>query len=459
MKRGVSLIFFVFILLIPLVFAANIEVRKVDKGSVIISELDNPAVFDLVINNKGSSDIYEVYSLVGVSMSPKGNFDLPSGISTVEVKAYLPREVREREGLYTFEYYLRGQNSGITKETLTVKIIYLKNAIEIFSDSINPSDSEASIIIRNTQNTHLENLNIRVNSVFYDIERSVTLGPYENSTIKAEINKENTKKLKAGPYVVNAEVEFEDAKVEFDGIVKYLEKEGVSVSKSTEGVIVRGTTITKTNEGNVAVLAKIETSKDILSRLFTVFSSEPSMIERKGLSVNYIWEKELQPAESLVITTTTNYTFPFILLVLVVIIALLAKIYSQKAIVVDKRVSFVKTKGGQFALKVRLHIKARNHADNVQLIDSLPGVMRLYDKFGRSPDRVDEATKRIFWNIGNLNSGEERVFSYIIYTDVNIIGRFELPSATAVFEKDGRTHEVLSNRTFFVSETAKSIET
>lgn len=458
MKRGFALIGLALILLVPFVFAANIEVRYVDKGSVIISELDNPAVFDIVINNKGEADIYEIYSLVGVSMSPRGNFDLPSGISTVEVKAYIPREVREREGLYTFEYYLRGQNSGMTKETLTVKIVSLKKAIEVVTDSINPSDSEADIVIRNTQNTHLENLNIKVNSAFYDIQRSVSLGPYENSTIKAEINKENTKKLKAGPYVVNAEVRLEDAKVEFDGIVKYLEKEGTSVSKNTDGVIVRETTIIKNNEGNVEVLVKIETSKDILSRLFTVFSSEPSKIERKGLSVNYIWEKELQPAESLVVTTTTNYTFPFILLVLVVIIGLLAKIYSQNIVSVDKRVSFVKTKGGQFALKVRLHIKARNHADNVQLIDRLPGMMKIYDKFGRSPDRIDETSKRLFWNLGNMNSGEERVFSYIIYTDVNVIGRFELPSATAVFEKDGRTHEVLSNRTFFVSETVKRIE-
>ncbi len=458
MKRGVSLIGLAIILLIPFVFAANIEVRDVDKGSVIISELDNPAVFDLVINNKGNPDIYEIYSLIGVSMSPKGNFDLPSGTTTVEVKAYIPKEVREREGLYTFEYYLRGQNSGITKETLSVKIVSLKKAIEIIPESISPSDSEASVTVRNTQNTHIENIDVTVVSAFYNFEKSISLGPYENSTIKTTIDKENIKKLKAGPYVVNAEVEVEDAKVEFDGIVKYLEKEGVSVNKNTEGIIVRETTITKTNEGNVAVLAEIETSKDILSRLFTVFSSEPSTIERKGLSVNYVWEKELQPAESLVITTTTNYTFPFILLILVVVIALLAKIYSQNAVSVDKRVSFVKTKGGQFALKVKLHIKARSHVDNVQLIDKLPGIMRLYEKFGRSPDRVDEPSKRLFWNLGSMNSGEERVFSYIIYTDINIVGRFELPSATAVFEKDGRTHEVLSNRTFFVSEAAKKIE-
>jgi hypothetical protein len=80
----------------------------------------------------------------------------------------------------------------------------------------------------------------------------------------------------------------------------------------------------------------------------------------------------------------------------------------------------------------------------------------LYEKFGIRPDKIDAATKRLFWNIERLNSGEERVYSYIIYSKLNVVGRFELPSATAIYQREGKTEQVLSNRTFFVAETSRS---
>ena len=121
----------------------------------------------------------------------------------------------------------------------------------------------------------------------------------------------------------------------------------------------------------------------------------------------------------------------------------------------NKKVCLVKTKGGEFALKVSINVKARKHIDNIQVVDRLPMMTKLYEKFGRHPDRIDEASKRLFWNIPRLNKSEERIFSYIIYSKVRAIGRFELPPAMAIFEKDGEQHEVLSNRAFFVSETSE----
>ena len=46
MKRGLILsVLFLFLIVLPLSYAApNLQIEKVDKGSVIISELNNPAV-------------------------------------------------------------------------------------------------------------------------------------------------------------------------------------------------------------------------------------------------------------------------------------------------------------------------------------------------------------------------------------------------------------------------------
>ena len=52
-------------------------------------------------------------------------------------------------------------------------------------------------------------------------------------------------------------------------------------------------------------------------------------------------------------------------------------------------------------------------------------------------------------------NGEERVFNYLIYSKVGIVGKFSLPEAIAVFEKNNEIHEVKSNKVFFMSEQIK----
>jgi len=68
------------------------------------------------------------------------------------------------------------------------------------------------------------------------------------------------------------------------------------------------------------------------------------------------------------------------------------------------------------------------------------------------PDKIDASSRRIHWNIGDLNAGEERLFSYIVYSKVGVVGKFSLPEATAVFEQNDKIKEVESNKVFFMSD-------
>ena len=453
MKKKAML--FLAILLIPLALADfNLDIQKVDKGSVVISELNNPAVFDFVIDNLGDPDNFEIYSPVGVSMAPKGTFDLPKGISTIEVSAYPNAEIRKRPGFFIFEYELRGQDTGILKDKLQIKIVELKEVVEIRVENVRLGDKTTNVYIINKENTNLNDLRITGKSVFFDFDKKVSIGPYQN--VSFEVDLKDLEKVVAGPYVLSSDVVLSNIKVEIDGVINYLEKEGLSVKTDTTGLIVRITKTEKKNEGNVPVSAKIEMRKDIVSRLFTSLSSEPSSSVRHGFFVNYVWDKNANPGETFSVSMITNYTLPFIFVILVVVVAFLAKVYSQTNLVLTKRVNFVKTKGGEFALKVRLHVKARKHVDKVQLIDRLPGMTKLYEEYGIKPDRIEESTRRLFWNIDRMSAGEERVFSYVIYSKLNVIGRFELPAATGIYEFNGKTFEVWSNRAFFASETDKT---
>ena len=366
---------------------------------------------------------------------------------------HLNEEFIKREGTYSFEYEIRGQKHGIFTDKLAIKVVPIKEVFELMPSKISLGDNFANITIKNNVNSNLENVKIEFNSAFFNVKKNVSFKLFESVSIPIELDKSKISKLTAGPYILNANVLLGSASVKYEGIIDYAEKEKVITEKESLGFLIRETKVTKINEGNKEAMVSIEISRDIISRLFTTFSANPLEVKRGGLVVDYVWKQEIKPSESFSVGVTTNYTFIVILIVLIVVIALLVRAYTLTSIRLHKRVSFVRTKGGEFALKIQLRVKARKAVDGVQVIDRMPGMSKLYDKLGRRPDKIDEATRRLFWNINHLNKGEERVFSYIVYSKLKVMGRFELPTAMAIFTKDGKRQEVTSNRAFFVSET------
>ena len=224
------------------------------------------------------------------------------------------------------------------------------------------------------------------------------------------------------------------------------------ISEETKGFIIHSKSVDKYNEGNIPTIADVAIRKNIISRLFTTFSVEPLRVERQGIYVDYFWQKELQPDETLSVKVTTNWIFPLLILIGIILILYLFNLYNTTNVVVRKNVSFVRTKGGEFALKVNLRLKAKKFVDKVTLIDRLPAMAQLYEKFGNSPSKVNKVSGRLEWDVGHLGEGEERFFSYVIYSKTKIVGKFELPSATLVYELDDKLHEIRSNRAFFINE-------
>ncbi len=433
------------------VSALDISVDKTDRGSVLVSELKNPAVFDFGVTNNGGNESVEIYSLVGVSFSPKGNFILPSGKTTLRVEAYPSSSIRSRTGIFTFEYQIKGQGRDLFKDTLSLTVVNLGDCLKVTPKSVHYGDASASIEVENTQNTNLNNVKLVFESALFKGEKEISLEPYKKIEVVIPINTAKIKDLKAGSYIVKTEVDLEGADEQFEGVVNYLEMQGTSVTRDVSGFLIRTTTTTKKNEGNTNVHDIIGVSKNVLTRLYTTFSQEPAKTERRGLFVSYTWEKDLSPNDSWTISSTTNYTLPFILLLVIVLAALAVYIYTKTSIVFRKSVSYVRTSGGNFALKVKLHIKSRKSVDNLHVTDRIPHAMKLYNQGIGMPHKVDEQTRRVMWEIDHLNAGEERIFSYIIYTNIKIVGRYGLPSASATFTKDGKHESVYSNKTFFIS--------
>jgi len=257
----------------------------------------------------------------------------------------------------------------------------------------------------------------------------------------------------AGYYTFQADIKSKGIEANLEGTLKFSEKDILTTNKKTYGVIINTNLIEKTNEGNVVAKTETVIKKNIVSRLFTHFSPEPNTVEREGFSVYYTWYNEIVPGEVLKITVRTNWLLPLVIVLLIVLIVVLVKKTSNRNMVLKKKVSFVNAKGGEFALKVMILVEAKNYIEKISIIDRLPFLTKVHEKFGgEHPSRIDEKNKRIEWNFERLQAGERRVFSYIVYSRIGVLGKFALPSATAVYERDGNVKEVHSNKAFFMLE-------
>jgi nucleoside-triphosphatase THEP1 len=137
----------------------------------------------------------------------------------------------------------------------------------------------------------------------------------------------------------------------------------------------------------------------------------------------------------------------------------LTKQFSKTNLSLKKKVSFVRAKGGEFALKVSVTVSARKFVEKVNIIDRLPPLVKLHEKFGgEMPRKVDENNRRIEWHFDKLQEGESRILSYVIYSKVGVLGKFALPTTTAIYEKDGEVHEAESNHAFFIADQIKKVE-
>jgi hypothetical protein len=403
------------VLILPMVLGIGVSVEKQSENEVLVTGLDKLVVFDLKVRNLGEANNFEFYNLLGFNMFPKGTVQMGEGESQdIELKIS-PIGDFPHKGAYTFTYFIKGQAGGEIQEKLTFKIVDFADCFEVGSGEVDSDLNSLDVYIHNKVNFDFGEINVKFSSAFFDFEEEFELGPNERKDFTVQLNKDDFKKLMAGFYTLNAEVVANAEKVDVEGVIKFVEKNLLTTTKEDYGIVINTKIIEKMNEGNVVVKSETLFTKNIISRLFTSFSPQPDVVERQGMTVFYSWNREIKPGETLEIVVKTNWFFPLITIFFIVAIVVLAKQYSMTNLVLRKKVTFVKAKGGEFALKVTIFAQAKKYIERVNIIDRLPAMVKVYEKFGvEKPSRVNEKTRRIEWNFEKLETGEVRVLSYII---------------------------------------------
>jgi hypothetical protein len=446
-----SFIILLAILIIPSVIALELEVEKLSTNEVYIIGLNEPASFDLRITNLGSSEEVNLYTFFG-DFSPRGTITLDAKSSQDLTFQVYPSE-KLKPGYYTFDYFIRNNRGEEVANPLTLDVINFEDAFEVGSQDFDPESKTLNVYVHNKINYDFEDASVVFSSPFFDFKKEFTLGPNQRNDFTITLDKEDFKKLMAGYYTFEAEIKAKGLDGVVEGTLKFSERDILTTNKKTYGFIINTNVIEKVNEGNVIAKTETVVKKNIVSRLFTTFSPEPNTVERDGFTVYYTWYSELAPGETVKINTKTNWILPFVIIILVVLVVILVKNTSNRNIILKKKVTFVNAKGGEFALKVMILVEAKNFLERITVIDRLPYLTNVHERFGgEQPSRIDEKKKRMEWNFERMQPGERRVFSYIIYSKIGVLGKFALPPVTAVYEKEGKVKEAQSNQAFFMLE-------
>jgi hypothetical protein len=453
-KKALISLLLVISINILVISAIELDISERPISNAYITELKEPATYELKIQNLEESDSFQIYSLVGIDISPK-SFELQSGeIKNIPIELNPQKILRKhRDTPYRFEYKIKNSKNQIQQDTLSIKIIDLEYAFSVETKNIDPDSKKVILEIRNNLFNNFPELELKITSAFFEHEETISLSSNEEKQIEILIDMDKLKTLDAGNYLMNTQVTTRGGTSYIESQIQFLEQEGIETKKTEEGFFIKRTEFIRKNIGNTKKPVKITTGKNIFSSIFTSINIPPTETKMQELDKIYIWEKELIPNEELKIIIKTNWFIPIIVILLILIIIYLSRKSKYSNLDLTKRVSFIKTKGGQFALKVSLKVKAKNHLEKIKLIDKIPPLVKLYSRFGATePDKIDPHNRRLEWNIESLNKDETRIFSYIIYSKIGVVGRFELPYARATYERNGKINETESNRSFYINE-------
>ncbi len=467
MKKEILFYFILAFLILPVLIQAQnntLEIEKVPIYDVIVMENINiPATYNFTIKNPNNyDDFFKMYTLFDAQFSPLSKQSVPAGLETSFIVTLLPREsLREAcgEGTCKIQYYLKADKTGVIEDTIPIRIFSIDKIIDAnVPVSISREDTMLIFNITIKENINFGEIQFTFDSDFSQIEETLSIDPESSQKIELQLDTEKLKIAEAGDYEVELKFFINN---EYEHVVKRnITLEEFSSIKTDEsskfGFFGFTKIITKKNEGNSPKFVTIEISKNKFEHGFTSSNIEPTFREPSGILVLMKWQRELEPGESFTIEVHTDYTIPVIILILIIIAIVAIWLMKRSRVIVKKKAYRIKTKGGEFAIKIVFFVKnIGREIKNVKCTDRLPRMVKLYERFGATkPNKIEK--EKLVWNFGDLMPGEERVFSYIIYSKVIPVGTIRIPKAVLSYiNTKERKQVVYSNELLVMGEAEK----
>jgi len=175
-KRVIWLAVLSLLISINLLSAIDLEVSSKTIQNSFITEFNDPVFFDVTIKNKDSSDSFRIYSAAGIDIMPADVFFIEKGQSkTLRINATPYNSLIQNKGVLIFEYIIQNSAGEIVVDKLGINIISLIDSFFIQSGDITTKSDKVGITIKNLLNKDFNNVQIKMNSPFFDYETELPL--------------------------------------------------------------------------------------------------------------------------------------------------------------------------------------------------------------------------------------------------------------------------------------------
>ncbi len=448
--------YFLLALIICLIsFGYAFQVDAYFENDIFVKGVDSSIDFYLDFKNV-TPGYYSVYTFANFQITPAEIFYLEND---TRVNFSISPKGEFENTKYIFSYTISkigGSSPFSVEKKFSVKFLDFEDMVKIETNNIDFENGVVKVYVENSEDYEFKNISASFSSILFNFNKSFNLGRKETKIFDVVVNENLLKTTKAGTYVLDGIFNFiGGSKKQIYGKLYLDAKTGIKSEDSTSGILIRKNIIKKINEGNTVEYVNIKVSKDPFSRMFTNLNIEPTTFYREGFRIYYSWDHKLSPNESFEVIVKTNYFYFILILCIIGAFVYFILMYLKIKIDIKKKIVPIKTKNGEFALRVSLNIRAKADVKDVILSDSVPSTVKLYNKFSSiQPDEIDVSTRRMKWKIGDLKNGEERAYSYVVYSRVGYVGRFSLPRAFVRYKIDDLEKREYSKEVFFLAEQA-----
>ncbi len=323
-------------------------------------------------------------------------------------------------------------------------------------DTIDPQDEQIiNLDVRNNNPLNYEQLKISLKSDVneFNKEQIIKLAPNDRKTIQFEVKP--NKFMNPGRYLLffTAGVGDETYQV-LEKFIQVSEKENdfnVELEEKSGFFIVKEK-IKIHNPGNIKNTQLVKYEANFFDRIIT--SSEGSDMQTIDGDLYFTWDVTLSPDEEKYIEIRTNYVWPIIVMILILAGILFYFKYIRKPVVAIKSLTKVDfDKGSITGGKLSLTIKNTSDKEitNINIVDRLPKLMTYkegegFETLKPSFMKNKKGEMLLKWYISQLDPKEERIITYGIKSNLNIVGEVTIMPTQITYEVNDKADAVYSNR-------------
>lgn len=463
------------ILLLAILFVVQLAFAE-DDISIKVIPIDDSisayeeATFNVTIANlKNVSDTISIYSpnvdLWSVKINPDLLYLADYDSDTLQVRV-MPKSDVQPGKEYGIQLNIRSDETSklykvyafvnlMSQDQINREYIAIISVNASDLSAIDPTESKVfTLDIENKNVRNLKDLRILLQSKIFNQDAVTDLGPLERKSIQFTIQPDSS----IPPGEDNIIVTFRDASSTIlSKAIPYeilgVEKQDYDAVLSSSFMLVNHDVII-VNKGNVEIEGTYKIKTNLLNYFF-IHGDADSRLKAADWKLYKEYYVTLAPGESKKIVLYVSYR-PVLYLILLAIIITSLYYLLRSPLVVRKAVASIRTKEDSLTdMKILLHIKNRSKKtfEDLIVLDCVPKiteVARQFDIGTIKPSKVMQHEKKgtiVRWDIPYIDSYEERVVSYSLSSNLNILGGLTLPVALLKFRnKKGIEKMVSSNR-------------